>query len=136
MAEKYEFLTDAWMDAARKIRDEVPAGTGATAPAMKMNLVITEVPFQESGIDAHIDTSSGELTMDIGHLETPDVTITIGYDTARAFFIDQDVSAVMQAFMSGKVKVAGDMTKLMAMQAQAPDPAAAAVAQQIKEITA
>jgi putative sterol carrier protein len=125
------------MDAARKIRDDLPAGTAGPIPAMKMNLVVTEVPFKDGGsIDAHIDTSSGELTMEVGHLETPDVTVTIGYDTAKSFFIEQDASAVMQAFMSGKVKVLGDMTKLMAMQAQAPDPSAAVIAQQIKAITA
>ena len=135
MAEKYEFLSDGWMDAARKIRDEVPAGTAGPVPSMKMNLVVTEVPFKDDGVDAHIDTSSGELKMEVGHLDTPDVTITIGYDTAKSFFIDQDAAAVMQAFMSGKVKVQGDMTKLMAMQAQAPDPSAAAIAQQIKDIT-
>ena len=42
----------------------------------------------------------------------------------------------MQAFMAGKVKVQGDMTKLMAMQQTAPDPAAQALADKIKEITA
>jgi putative sterol carrier protein len=41
----------------------------------------------------------------------------------------------MQAFMAGKIKVQGDMTKLMAMQSAPPDPAAQQVAQRIKEIT-
>jgi putative sterol carrier protein len=41
----------------------------------------------------------------------------------------------MQAFMAGKIKVQGDMTKLMAMQQGAPDPVAEEVAAKIKEIT-
>jgi putative sterol carrier protein len=41
----------------------------------------------------------------------------------------------MQAFMSGKIKVAGDMTKLMAMQSGAADPVAAELSQKIAEIT-
>jgi putative sterol carrier protein len=41
----------------------------------------------------------------------------------------------MQAFMAGKIKVQGDMTKLMAMQSGVVDPAAAEVAAKIAEIT-
>ena len=41
----------------------------------------------------------------------------------------------MQAFMAGKVKVDGDMTKLMAMQSGAADPKAAEVAAAIQAIT-
>ena len=35
-------------------------------------------------------------------------------------FIDGNQQAGMQAFMSGQIKVEGDMTKLMAMQAGGP----------------
>jgi putative sterol carrier protein len=42
----------------------------------------------------------------------------------------------MQAFMAGKIKVQGDMTKLMAMQQQTPDANAQAMADALKEITA
>jgi len=39
-------------------------------------------------------------------------------------FIEQDQNASMQAFMSGKIQVEGDMMKLMAMQAGGPPSAA------------
>ena len=42
----------------------------------------------------------------------------------------------MQAFMSGKIKVTGDMTKIMMMNAVQPDEVAKKVAAEIKEITA
>ena len=82
-----------------------------------------------------MDTSSGELQMDTGHIETPDLTVTIDYETAKAIFVEGNPQAGMQAFMAGKVKVQGDMTKLMAMQAAPPDPTAQAVAARIQEIT-
>jgi putative sterol carrier protein len=41
----------------------------------------------------------------------------------------------MQAFMAGKIKVAGDMTKLMAMQSGAPDATAEEMAKKIADIT-
>ena len=84
-----------------------------------MNQIITDVPFGDGTIDAHMDTSSGELEMDLGHLENPDVTVTLDYDTAKAIFVEGNPQAGMQAFMAGKIKVQGDMTKLMAMQSGA-----------------
>ncbi len=73
--------------------------------------------------------------MDTGHIEGADVTVTLDYATAKAIFVDGNPQAGMQAFMSGKIKVAGDMTKLMAMQSGAADPVAAELATKIAEIT-
>ncbi|MFN8041346.1 MAG: SCP2 sterol-binding domain-containing protein [Acidimicrobiales bacterium] len=136
MADKHEFLTPEWIAAAKQIQEEEPKPESAPAHIVKMNLQITEAPFTDEDILAHMDTSDGEVKMDLGHLETPDLTVTVDYATAKAIFIDQNPQAGMQAFMAGKVKVQGDMTKLMAMQQGTPDPAAAAVAAKIKDITA
>ena len=137
MGDKYDFLSDEWMEAAKAIRDESAGTPSPPAHVVKMNLVITDAPFNDGAeIQAHMDTTEGEVQMDLGHIETPDLTVTVDYDTARAIFIDQNPQAGMQAFMAGKVKVQGDMTKLMAMQQGTPDPAAQAAAEKIKEITA
>ena len=94
------------MDAAKAIREEY-AGKGAPpAHVVKMNLVITEVPFQGDDIDAHMDTTSGDIDMDTGHIEGEDLTVTVDYATAKAIFVDGNPQAGMQAFMSGKIKVA------------------------------
>jgi putative sterol carrier protein len=134
---QYPFLSDEWLEAAKKIREEY-AGDAPAAPAhaVRMNQVITEVPFGEGTIEAHVDTSSGEMNMDTGHLENPDLTVTLDYATAKAILVDGNPQAGMQAFMAGKIKVQGDMTKMMAMQSGAPDPAQAEIAAKIKEITA
>jgi putative sterol carrier protein len=74
--------------------------------------------------------------MDLGSLDSPDVTVTTDYDTARQLFVEQDPAASMQAFMSGKIKVEGDITKVMAMQMGLPnDQRAAEVAAEIRNIT-
>jgi putative sterol carrier protein len=136
VADKYPFLSDEWLEAAKKIREE-NAGAGAPpAHAVRMNQVITDVPFGSGSIDAHMDTSGGDVQMDMGHLENPDLTVTLDYATAKAILVDGNPQAGMQAFMAGKIKVQGDMTKLMAMQQGTPDPAAAEIAAKIKEITA
>jgi hypothetical protein len=123
------------MAEAKKIREEYQGKTSPVAHAVRMNQVITEVPFGSGSIDAHMDTSSGELLLDLGHIDNPDLKVTLDYNTAKAILVDGNPQAGMQAFMAGKIKVEGDMTKLMAMQAQAPDPTAAEVAQRVKDIT-
>jgi hypothetical protein len=98
-----------------------------------MNLTITEVPFGAGTIDAHMDTTSGELELDLGHLDGSDVTATLDYDTAKAMMVDADPQAAMQAFMAGKIKLQGDLTKAMAMQSGPADPE---LTKRIQEITA
>ena len=133
---KYQFLTPEWIEEAKKIREQFDSDATATPHVVRMNQVITEVPFGDGTVEAHMDTTSGEVKMDLGHLESPDLTVTIDYVTAKAIIVEGNPQAGMQAFMAGKVKVQGDMTKLMAMQQGTPDPAAAAVAAKIKDITA
>ena len=135
---KYPFLSEEWIAEVRRLGDEARAdGGGAKIPhQVKMNQVITDVPFGDGTVNAHMDTSSGSMEMDTGHLDSADVTVTIDYETAKAIFVDGNPQAGMQAFMAGKIKVQGDMTKLMAMQQTSPDPKAQELAEKIKEITA
>ena len=56
----------------------------------------------------------------MGHLENPDLTVTLDYVTAKAILVDGNPQAGMQAFMAGKIKVQGDMTKMMAHAVRAP----------------
>lgn len=135
---KHPFLSDEWVVEAEKIREELRGAGSPPTATVRMNQVITEVPFGEGTIDAHLDTSAGELDLGLGHLEEPDVTVTLDYDTAKAVFVDGTPQAGMQAFMAGKVKVEGDMTKLIeAMQQQATPsaPEAEALTERIREIT-
>jgi putative sterol carrier protein len=127
----YKFLSDEWVEAARKIREDIDAPAAAPQP-VKMNLVITDVPFGDGTVDAHMDTTSGELVLETGHLDAPDVTATLDYDTAKAMMVDANPQAAMQAFMAGKIKLQGDMTKAMAMQAGPPNPE---LTKKIQEIT-
>ena len=134
----YPFLSDEWLEEARKIRAEY-AGKSPTIPhIVRMNLVVTGVPFGDKDLDAHLDTSTGELILDTGHIENQDLKVTVDYDTAKAILIEGNPQAGMQAFMAGKVRVEGDMAKLMALQAApaANDPAAAEMAARLRDITA
>ena len=132
---KYKFLSEEWVAEAKAIREQHAGDAAAPAHAVRMNQVITDVPFGDGEINAHMDTSDGEMELGFGHLENPDLTVTLDYATAKAILVDGNPQAGMQAFMAGKVKVDGDMTKLMAMQTGAADPKAAEVAAAIQAIT-
>jgi hypothetical protein len=137
--DRFPFLSDDWVAAARQIREEFGALEEGIPDNIRMNQVINEVPFGTGTVNAHIDTTSGSLEMDIGHLERADVTVTLDYATAKAVFVDGTVSAAMTAFMAGKVRVQGEMAKLLAALQQMAPPdgtAATAVQQRIREITA
>ena len=135
---KYPFLSKEWMEEARKIREEYRGKAQPIPHTIRMNLNITDVPHVDGVFQAHMDSTSGELEMEQGHMENPELTVTLDEPTAKAIFIEGNPQAGMQAFMAGKIKVMeGDMSKLMAMQAQAatPDPVAKEVATKIQEMT-
>ena len=137
---QYQFLSDEWLEETRKIREQYRDQAPAVPVTVRMNQVINGVPFGEGTIKAYVDTSSGVLDMEIGHLDNPDLTVTLSYDTAKAILVDGDAAQAMNAFMSGRIKVDGDITKLIALQTAGSgavaNPAAAEVVRRIQEITA
>lgn len=132
-----KFLSEEWLEQAHAIRAEFHGQGGAPPHKMRMNLVITDAPDDVSAgdIEAHMDSTGEDVDMGLEHLENPDLTVTLEYDTAKAILVDGNPQAGMQAFMAGKIKVQGDMTKLMAMQSAAPDPVAQQIASRIQAIT-
>ena len=132
---KYAFLSKEWMEEARKILEEYKGKAQPIPHTIRMNVNITDVPHVDGVFQAHMDSSSGELEMEQGHMENPELTVTLDEPTAKAIFIEGNPQAGMQAFMAGKIKIEGDMTKLMVMQSGPVDPIAAEVAGKIKDIT-
>lgn len=132
-----KFLSEAWVTEAHAIQ-EAYKGKGTPPPAQaRINLTITDVPADvgESPILAKVDTSEGAVELDLGNFEAADATITLEYDTAKAFLVEGNPQVVMQAVMSGKVKISGDMTKVLALGSGAPDEVALEIGAKIREIT-
>ena len=132
----YPFLSPEWMEAAKAIREKYADQSSEITISVRMNQVITDAPFEGGEVKLFLDTSSGSLVMEPGELDTPDLTLTTDYDTAKKIFVDQDQAAGMQAFMAGKIKVQGDMMKMMAMQTGMPqDDIAKTIASEIQAMT-
>ena len=122
------FLSSAWFDEVDKLRAEAPTPDGAAAD-LTLNIVVTGGP--DGDVEVHV--KGGQF--DRGLVEGAPTKLTVPYTVAKSIFIDGNQQAGMQAFMSGQIKVEGDMTKLMAMQGGAPDAAAQAFQQKLKDIT-
>ena len=104
----HPFLSDEWIEAATAIYEEYRGRTQPVPHAVRMNMVISEVPFGSGTVEAHLDTSSGELELGTGHLGEADLTLGVDWATAKAILIEQNAQAGMQAFMTGKIKIQGD----------------------------
>lgn len=132
-----KFLSEEWVTLARAIQEEYK-GKGTPPPAQaRINLTITEVPIEvnDGPISAKIDTTDGAADLDLGNFDSPDASISLEYDTAKAFLVEGNPQVVMQAVMSGKVKISGDMTKVLALQQGAPDEVAMEVGGRLRDIT-
>jgi hypothetical protein len=134
----YVFLSEEWMIAAREIRARYEGDLPEITAAVRLNQVITDVPFGEGTVHAHIDTTRGAMVFELGHLDEPDAVIMTDYVTARALLVERDPAVFMQAMMQGRVQLQGDMMKLLAaMTSQsAPTELADQVAEEIAAITA
>lgn len=132
----HPFLSDEWIESAHAIRAEYRDDSPAINHPVRMNLVVTEIPFGDGDIEAHMDTTGGELDIDKGHVEGADLKVTVDYETAKAILVDRNPQAGMQAFMAGKIRVEGDMAKLMAIQTAPPDARAQEMAERLRQITA
>ena len=131
MPEKYPFLSDAWFDAAEKLIREHE--TAAPPVNLVMNL---EVADGDRTIEFFMGAKNGETLFGKGKTDAADLTLSTDIDTARQVFVSGDQQAGMQAFMAGKVKVEGDMAKLMALTAgPAPDASAVEMANRLKDMT-
>ena len=143
----HRFLSPEWVDEVRSIRDEYrDVEPPFTPPAFRANLIVTDVPFGDDRVLAHTDTSSGTLEIELGHIAEPDLVVTLSYDLARTVVVDQQPEAVAKAWLFGKIKVDGDLTKLLptmdptalvsAATEAASDPTTAEIGQRIKAATA
>ena len=117
--DRHEFLSPGWIAAARQLRDEVSVDAPPPPVAVRINVVVTDTPFDPDILHGHIDTTAGQLFIDEGHLDGADLTLTLSHELAKGLFIDRDVQAFMQAFLKGQIRAEGDVMRLLAI---APTP--------------
>lgn len=109
------FLTDAWFDGVQKAVKE--AGDLQLPPALAtlvLNIQVTGTP--EGDKQFHLKGGAPNKGFD----SSAPTKVILPFDLAKKLFIDNDQSVGMQGFMSGKIKIEGDMSKMMAMNSVKP----------------
>ncbi|MCX6512391.1 MAG: SCP2 sterol-binding domain-containing protein [Actinobacteria bacterium] len=132
----YSFLSPEWIEAAHELRNSYGDRVPTIATVVRMNLIISDAPFGEGELRAHVDTSDGQPRLDEGHLEAPDLTVSVDYATAKGLFVDGRPELAMQAFVTGKISIDGDATKLIALSSTPVDEITLELAEKLREITA
>ncbi|MCG8316553.1 MAG: SCP2 sterol-binding domain-containing protein [Pseudomonadales bacterium] len=126
-----KFLSDEWFDKVEELKN---AAGDLDVPVALHDLVLNVVVTDTEWGDRQLCLNAGNLEK--GHHENAPTKLTLPVDLAHRLFIDNDQSAGMQGFMSGQIKVEGDMSKLMAMQTVSPSDKQKELQKQILEITA
>jgi putative sterol carrier protein len=107
-----KFLSPEW---AEMLKQELNAEKAFRQAAAGQHAVIQQV-ISNDGEDAHywIRIDDGAIDMGLGDADDAEATITQSYDTAVRL-AKSELSAVT-AFMTGKIKIAGNMGKLLGLQ--------------------
>lgn len=116
----YDFLSAEWISAAAEVRARYADQAPPISVSVRINLEVTDTPLGDDAVLAHIDTSSGEFVFDLGHLDDADTGVLTDYEVAKALVLGAEQAALMQAFMEGRVRINGDMTRLLVLQASLP----------------
>ena len=111
-AVSYPFLSDAWFDAVEALRDKAPAAPEEVAN-IAVNMVVTGGPDGERAL--HF----AEGRFDRGLVEGAPTTVTVPHRVARSMLVDLDPEVAITAFMTGEIRVEGDLTRLMELQQSA-----------------
>lgn len=104
-----KWLTQEWLDEGRALAEGQPERPGASA---RMQYVITGGP--DGDVRYYWVLENGKLLeSQLGELEEAEVTLTQTYEDAKR--IQKGELDPNAAFMQGRVKVTGNMAKLMAL---------------------
>ncbi len=124
------FLSSEWFAEVEKLTQlsgdlEVPASLASVV----LNISVS------GAADGQVDMCLNGGRFEQGHNSQGTTKMTLPVDLARRIFIEDDKSAGMQGFMSGQIRVEGDMSKLMAMQSARPSDKQKQLLAEIRAIT-
>ena len=111
----YEFLSPEWLAALKEIRSELNLSEYRTEVDVRANVSIVGVPFTDTTVCGHLDTSRGALLLDEGHLDDADFAIEMPYALAYQIFVERDPVAFLAILISGDVKLSGDSSKVLGL---------------------
>jgi putative sterol carrier protein len=107
-----QFLSDEW---AQAVKGALAANDSVKSAAGSMTARIQQVVTTPDGEKRYwFKLEGGVVDLGMGDIDSPDATITQDYDTAAA--LSKNELTGTAAYMSGKLRVSGDLMKLMQLQ--------------------
>lgn len=123
------FLTDEWFEQVEKMGNE--AGELNLPPVLANMVVNLKVAEADKTIEANF--ANGLLHRGLNNDAT--TTLLLDRDILQSIITDFDTNQIMGAFMSGKIRVEGDMSQLMAVQTARPSAEQKELYTRIKSMT-
>jgi putative sterol carrier protein len=108
-----KFLSDEWLsEVETRLNSNDGFQTAAKGQAARLQQQISGSPMGDVTYGFVLD--GGKVSMAKGEIENPEATVSQDYDTAVA--VSKLELSGQQAFMQGKLKVAGNLMKIMQLQ--------------------
>ena len=108
-----KFLSEEWVQDVTAALNEHQGFKNAIGAA-DLGIQFHTEDSPDGEVSYYLSTSGGNSSMALGELEGADVTVKQSYDTAAA--ISKGELNTQTAFMTGKLKVSGNLAKLMMHQ--------------------
>ncbi|MGH9025263.1 MAG: SCP2 sterol-binding domain-containing protein [Acidimicrobiia bacterium] len=124
-----KYLSQEWLDEGRKLAQDQPERPGAST---RMQYVVTGGP--EGDVKYYWVLENGKLIeSQLGELPDAEITMTLTYDdSVQVAKGELDANA---AFMQGRMKVTGNMAKLMQLMPLTNSPEYKALQDKIRAVT-
>ena len=123
------FLTDEWFEQVEQMGQE--AGELNLPPALA-NMVVN---LKVSDSDQDIEANFADGLLHRGLSSDATTTLLLDRSILQSIITDFDTNEIMGAFMGGKIRVEGDMSKLMAVQTARPSTEQKELYSRIKSMT-
>ena len=108
-----KFLSEEWANTmTEKLNASDEFKKAASGQNVKLQQVVSDAPDGEAKYYFVLD--NGSVDVSLGEVADADATITQNYETAVA--ITKSELNAQNAFMQGKLKISGNMMKLMQLQ--------------------
>jgi putative sterol carrier protein len=107
-----KFLSEEWAtEVTKALNDDEAFKKSAGSQSARLQQVVNTPEGEKK---YYFTLENGQAQVSTGEIDNPDATITQDYDTAVA--LSKSELTGTAAYMSGKIKVSGDLMKLMQLQ--------------------
>ena len=108
-----QFLSEEYMaEGTAALNDDSGFGSAMTDTDLGIQFVVTGAPGGQ--IDYYLRVADGSATVALGELDGHDASVTSDYESSAE--ISRGDLNVQMAFMTGKIRVGGNMAKIMMYQ--------------------